>query len=61
MEAGKARDAYGLMPAHTVECSGAPQAYIQCELKGFPTWVALPPPHFKFPSVGDICTNPFVA
>ena len=42
MEAGKACDAYGIMPGHAVECSDAPQAYIQSELTGPPTWVALP-------------------
>ena len=42
MEAGKACDAYGIMPGHAVECSDDPQAYIQSELTGPPTWVALP-------------------
>ena len=40
MEAGKACDAFGIMPGNAVECSDAPQAYIQSELTGPPTWAA---------------------
>ena len=43
MEAGKAVDAYGLLPGHAVQQADAQQAYIQCELGGDTiTWVRLP-------------------
>ena len=43
MEAGRAADCYGCMPDHEITIADAEQAYIQAELKGNPTWVALPP------------------
>ena len=43
MEAGRAADCYGCMPGHSITIADAEQAYIQAELKGNPTWVALPP------------------
>ena len=42
MQSGKAADCYGCLPNHTVEQADAEQAYIQAELKGTETWVALP-------------------
>jgi hypothetical protein len=43
MEAGKAVDAFGLLPGHAVEQADAQQAYIQSDLGGdFVTWVRLP-------------------
>jgi len=43
MEAGRAADCYGCMPGHVITVADAEQAYVQAELKGNPTWVALPP------------------
>ena len=43
MEAGKAADAYGCFPGHATQQADAEQAYIQAELIGPETWVALPP------------------
>ena len=43
MEAGRAADFYGCLPDHSITVADAEQAYIQAELKGNPTWVALPP------------------
>ena len=42
MEAGKAADCYGCVPEHDCEQADAEQAYVQAELKGTETWVALP-------------------
>ena len=43
MQAGKACDAYGLLPGHSVEQCDAEQAYIQSKLEGpTPTWVRIP-------------------
>ena len=43
MEAGKACDAFGLLPGHTTEQCDAEQAYIQSKLDGpTPTWVRMP-------------------
>ena len=42
MEAGKAADCYGLFENHDVEQADAEQAYIQADLTGTETWVALP-------------------
>ena len=51
MEAGKAVDAYGLMPNNDVEQADAEQAYTQAVLKGTPTWVRIPreraPPEWR--------------
>ena len=43
MQAGKAVDSHGLQPDYTIEQADAEAAYTQCELKGTPTWVRLPP------------------
>jgi hypothetical protein len=43
MQSGKAAGCYGCMPGHTTEQADAEQAYIQAELSGTETWVALPP------------------
>ena len=42
MQAGKAVDCYGCLPGHAVEQCDADQAYIQTELTGTETWIALP-------------------
>ena len=42
MEAGKYVDAYGCAPGHSCEQADAEQAYVQAELQGVETWVALP-------------------
>ena len=43
MDAGRAADAYGCIPGHTIEVADAEQAYIQADLSGTPTWVCIPP------------------
>ena len=54
MEAGKAVQAFGLFPGHDIQQADAEQAYIQAELTGTETWVALPeeawPDEWKVPS-----------
>ena len=42
MEAGKCVDCYGCFPGHSIEQADAEQAHIQAELRGTPTWVAIP-------------------
>jgi hypothetical protein len=42
MEAGKAADAYGMLPGHTIQQADAVQAYTQATLKGTKTYVSLP-------------------
>jgi hypothetical protein len=42
MEAGKAADAYGMLPGHSIEQADAVQAYTQATLKGTKTYVSLP-------------------
>ena len=42
MEAGKAADAYGLMPGNATQQADATQAYTQSKLGGVQTWVSLP-------------------
>ncbi len=42
MEAGKAADAYGMLPGHTIQQADAMQAYTQATLKGTKTYVSLP-------------------
>ena len=42
MEAGKASDAFGLLPGHEIECADGESAYTQAKLGGPPTWVRLP-------------------
>jgi hypothetical protein len=50
LEASRAADAYGCFEGNDVQAADAEQAYIQAELKGTETWVALPedqwPPHW---------------
>ena len=41
MEAGKACDAFGLLPGHDIECADGESAYTQAKLGGPPTWVRL--------------------
>jgi len=43
MQSGKAADCYGCFEGHCTEQADAEQAYVQAELKGTETWVALPP------------------
>jgi hypothetical protein len=43
MEAGKMADFYGCLPDHDCQQADAEQAYVQAELHGNETWVALPP------------------
>ena len=43
MEAGKAVDCYGCVVGHDIEQADAEQAYIQADIEGTTTWVALPP------------------
>jgi hypothetical protein len=43
LEASRAADAYGCFEGNDVEAADAEQAYIQADLKGNDTWVALPP------------------
>ena len=42
MEAAKIADFYGCGPGNCVETADAEQAYVQAEMKGTLTWVALP-------------------
>ncbi len=42
MEAGKAADCHVYLAGHDIEQADAEQEYIQAELDGHPTWVALP-------------------
>ncbi len=42
MEAGRAADAYGMLPGHTIQQADAVQAYTQATLKGTKTYVSLP-------------------
>ena len=42
MEAGKAVDCFGCVAGHAIEQADAEQAYIQADIEGTPTWVALP-------------------
>ena len=42
MEAGKIADAYGCLRGNATQQADAEQAYIQAELRGLRTWVALP-------------------
>ena len=42
MEASKTADFYGCQSGHTIEVADAEQAYVQAEMKGLPTYVALP-------------------
>ena len=42
LEATRAADCYGAAPGFATEVADAEQAYIQADLKGPPTWVALP-------------------
>ena len=42
MEASKTADFYGCQQGHTIEVADAEQAYVQAEMKGLPTYVALP-------------------
>ncbi len=42
MEAGKAADCYGLFAGHDIEQADAEQAYVQADLEGTVTYVALP-------------------
>ena len=41
MEAGKACDAFGLLPGHEIECADGESAYTQAKLGGPPAWVRL--------------------
>jgi hypothetical protein len=43
MEAGKAVGCYGCVVGHDIEQADAEQAYIQADIEGTTTWVALPP------------------
>ena len=43
MQSGKAADCYGRMGGNKTEQADAEQAYVQAELKGTETWIALPP------------------
>ena len=43
MQSGKAADCYGCLPGHITEQADAEQAYVQAELKGTETRVAVPP------------------
>ena len=43
MESGKAVDAYGCFQGHSCQQADAEQAYVQAELRGNKTWIALPP------------------
>ena len=43
MEAGKVADCYGCLPGHSTQQADAEQAYVQADLTGKVTWVALPP------------------
>ena len=43
MEAGKAADCYGCVTNHAIGQADAEQAYIQADIEGIATWVALPP------------------
>ena len=51
MEASKTADFYGCQQGHTIEVADAEQAYVQADMKGLPTYVALPyeeiPDQFK--------------
>ena len=40
MEAGKAADAFGLLPGHAIEVADGESAYTQAKLEGPPTWCA---------------------
>ena len=42
MQAGKAAECYGCLPGHDIEQCDTDQAYMQTELKGTETWIALP-------------------
>ena len=42
MEASKTADFYGCQEGHTIEVADAEQAYVQADMKGNPTWIALP-------------------
>jgi len=42
MEASKNVDCYGCFPGHFIEQADAEQAYIQAELTGTETWIAIP-------------------
>ena len=42
MQAGKFVDSYACFPGHACQQSDAEQAYVQAELKGTETWIALP-------------------
>ena len=42
MEAGRLVDAYGLRHGFDIQQSDAVQAYLQAELRGNPTWIAIP-------------------
>ena len=42
MEAGKNIDCYGCFPGHSIEQADAEQAYVQADLTGTETWVAIP-------------------
>lgn len=42
MQAGKCVDSYACFPGHACQQSDAEQAYVQAELKGTETWIALP-------------------
>ena len=42
MEAGKAADAFGLLPGHEIQVADGESAYTQAKLGGPATWVRLP-------------------
>ena len=42
LEAAKVADFYGCAPGNDVDIADAEQAYVQADMKGTPTWVALP-------------------
>ena len=43
LQAAKAGEFFGCLPAHAIEIADVEQAYIQADMKGDPTWVCLPP------------------
>ena len=42
MEASKNIDCYGCFPGHSIEQADAEQAYVQADLTGNETWMAIP-------------------
>eukprot|EP00974_Lingulodinium_polyedra_P017392 1686421-Lingulodinium_polyedra.AAC.1 len=44
MPAGELVDFFGCLPGHVIQQADAEQTYVQADLKGPDTWIALPPP-----------------